>query len=138
MFKANNNKNDDDDDDDDDKKKKQLNTDREIAANKPDIVIKDHKNKTCKLIGMAVTSDRKTSLKTTEKLSKYKDLVIETTRMWGMKTETVPVNVVIGALGLIKWGLEKHTEKIPGAINTNELQKITLLATAHILRKVLY
>ena len=51
----------------------------------------------------------------------------------GMKTETMPV--VIGALGLIKKGLQKHTEKIPGAININELQKITLLGTAHILRK---
>ena len=78
----------------------QIHTDREIAANKPDIVIKDHKNKTCKLVDMAVPSDRNTSLKTTEKLSKYKDLEIKATRMWGMKTETIPV--VIGVLGLIK------------------------------------
>ena len=41
--------------------------------------------------------------------------------MWGMKTETLPV--VTGALGLIKKGLQKHTEKIPGAININGLQK---------------
>ena len=109
----------------------QIHTDREITANKPDIVIKDHKNKTCTLIDMAVPSDRNTSLKTTEKLSKYKDLEIETTRMWGMKTETI--SVVIGALGLIKTGLQKHAEKIPGAINFNELQKVTLLGTAHIL-----
>ena len=53
--------------------------------------------------------------------------------MWGMKTETIPV--VIGALGLIKKGLQKHMEKIPGAININEVQKITLLRTAHILGK---
>ena len=46
----------------------QIQTDKEIAANSPDIVIKDHKNKICKLIGMAVPSDRSTSLKTTEKL----------------------------------------------------------------------
>ena len=32
----------------------------------------------------------------------YKDLEIETTKMWGMKTETIPV--VIGALGLTKKG----------------------------------
>ena len=113
----------------------QIHTDREIAANKPNIVIKDHKNKTCKLIDMAVPSDRNTLLKTTAKLSKYKDLEIETTRVWGMKTEKVPV--VKGVLRLIKKGLQKHTEKIPGAININELRKITLLGTAHILRKVL-
>ena len=28
--------------------------------------------------------------KVVEKLSKYKDLEIETMRMWGMRTETVP------------------------------------------------
>ena len=46
---------------------------------------------------MAVPSDRNTSVKVTEKLSKYKDLEIETSRMWGMRTETIPV--IIGALG---------------------------------------
>ena len=33
--------------------------------------------KTCKLIDMAVSSDRNTSLKATEKLSKYKELELE-------------------------------------------------------------
>ena len=47
----------------------QIHTEREIAANKPDIVIKDHKNKACKLMDMAIPSDRNTSLKFTEKLS---------------------------------------------------------------------
>jgi len=45
-------------------------TDREIAANKPDIMIKDHMNKTCKLIDMAEPSQRNPSSKITEKLSK--------------------------------------------------------------------
>ena len=65
----------------------------------------------------------------TEKLSKYKDLEIETTRMWGMRTETVPV--IVGALGLIREGMDQNLGKIPGASNINELQKIILLGTAH-------
>ena len=64
-------------------------TDRKITANRPDTVIKDHKTKTCKFIDMAVPSDRNTSVKVTEKLSKYKDLEIETNRTWGMRTETM-------------------------------------------------
>ena len=76
-----------------------------------------------------------TSVKVAEKLSKYKDLEIEVTKMWGMKTTTVPV--VIGALGVIKKGIEKHIEKIPGKVNITELQKIALLGSSHILRKVL-
>ena len=46
--------------------------------------------------------------------------------MWGMKTEIKPVTFVIDALRLIKKGLQKHKEKIPGAINISELQKMTL------------
>ena len=45
--------------------------------------------------------------------------------MWGLKTITVPV--VIGALGVVKKGIEKHIDKIPGKINITELQKIALL-----------
>ena len=70
-----------------------------------------------------------------EKLSKYKDLAIEISTIWGLKTETV--SVVIGALGQVKKGLGKYVEKLPGNINIEELQTISLLDTAHILRKVL-
>ena len=74
-------------------------------------------------------------MKMIEKLSKYKDLGIEISTIWGLKTETV--SVVIGALGPVKNGLGKYVEKLPGNINIEELQKISLLDTAHILRKVL-
>ena len=68
-----------------------------------------------------------------EKLSKYKDLGIEISTIWGLKTETV--SVVIGALGPVKNGLGKYVEKLPGNINIEELQKINLLDTAHIFEK---
>ena len=70
-----------------------------------------------------------------EKLSKYKDLEIEVEKLWHMKTVTIAV--VIGALGMIKKGTEKHLEKIPESPNLGELRKITLTGTAHILRKTL-
>ena len=70
------------------------------------------------------------------KLSKYKDLEIETSRMWGMRMEMIPV--IIGALGAIKKGLEMYLGRIPGQISISELQKITLLGTAHILRSRCY
>ena len=84
---------------------------------------------------MAVPAERNTSAKMVEKLSKYKDLKIKISRMLGLKTETVPV--VIGALGLVKKGLEKYVERIPANTNIEDLQKISLLGTAHILREVL-
>ena len=47
---------------------------------------------------MSVPSNTDVSLKTFEKLSKYKDLEIEVTKMWHLKTKTLPV--VISALGI--------------------------------------
>jgi hypothetical protein len=73
-----------------------IQTDREIKAKKPDIVIRN-KTKDSILTEMAISSERNTSIKVTEKLSKYKNLEIEINRMWGTKTTTIPV--VIGALG---------------------------------------
>ena len=83
-----------------------IHTERTIAANRPDIVLKNKKDKTCLLIDMAIPLDTSTSVKTTEKLNKDKDLEIEVEWMWG----------------------QNYTTKIPGNINIHELQKITLLS----------
>ena len=82
-----------------------IQTNREITVNRPDIIIKHKAKKECILIDMAIPSERNTSTKVTEKLSKYKNLEIEISRMWGTKTITVPV--VIGALGLVKEGIRE-------------------------------
>ena len=50
----------------------QINTDWGIAAYKPNIVIIDHKTMTCKLIDMAVPSDRNTSVKVIENFQSTK------------------------------------------------------------------
>ena len=44
-------------------------------------------------------SDTNVSHKIFEKLSKYKDLEIEVTKTWHLKTTTLPV--IIGALGMV-------------------------------------
>lgn len=44
-----------------------VNTDRTITANRPDIIIKDSVNSTCKLIDMSIPSDRNIALKEIEK-----------------------------------------------------------------------
>ena len=55
--------------------------------------------------------------------------------MWGLKTTAV--RVVMKALGTIKKDMENYSNKLPGNINIHELQKITLLSAAHLLRWVL-
>ena len=89
-----------------------IHTDRTIQANKPDISIKNHKEKAYKLIDFTFPMDINNSAKEFEKLSKYKDLQIAVERMWQLKISIIPI--VVGALGLVKKGTAKHLEKIPG------------------------
>ena len=101
-----------------------IETNRKIKANKPDITVKNKREKSCKLIDVKTPADKNASVAEFEKLSKYKDLEIEVERLWHMKTATIPV--VIGALGMIRKGTEKHLEQIPGSPNLAEMQKIAL------------
>ena len=80
---------------------------------------------------MAIPSNPNTSVRVAEKVAKYKDMEIEITKMWGSKTITVPL--AIGALGVGRKGIDK----IPGKTNITEFQKIPLLGSSHIFRKVL-
>ena len=88
---------------------------------------KDHGNRCYKLIDVSVPSDQNTSTKVTEKISKYKDLEIDITKIRRVKTEIVPV--IVGEPAFMSKGMEYNLEKISGAININELQKIILLET---------
>ena len=81
-------------------------------------MLKNKKDKTCLLIEMIVPLDTNTSVKTTEKLSKYKYLEIEVERMCGLKTTTVPL--VMGAFGTIKKDMKNYSYTIPGNINIHE------------------
>ena len=84
---------------------------------------------------VAVPSDQKNSLKAFQKLSKYKYLEIEVTKMWKLKTNIIPV--VIGALGIIKMESQNFIDQIHGKSSLQEIQKIVLTSTAQILQKVL-
>ena len=60
-----------------------IHTDREISANRPDILIKNNRDKKCALIDVAIPPDKNTSKKISKKVSKYKDLEIEISRECG-------------------------------------------------------
>ena len=77
----------------------QVQTDRTIFNNKPDIIIRDNEKGTCMLIDVAISGDRNVIKKAAEKILKYKDLKIEIQRMWNVKTMVIPV--IIGATGTI-------------------------------------
>ena len=113
----------------------QVQTDRTIPNNKPDIIIRDNEKGTCILIDVAISGDRNVIKKEAKKILKYKDLTIEIQRMWKVKTRVIPV--IIGATTTISNSIRKYASNITGNHEVKELQKTAILGTAHILRKVL-
>jgi hypothetical protein len=63
----------------------------ELTANRPDIIIKNKKEKTCTLIDVLTSADRNVVQKAAEKKIKYKSLGIEIQRMWNLKCTIIPV-----------------------------------------------
>ena len=55
--------------------------------------------------------------------------------MWHLKA--IVISVVVGALGMIKKKTEDHIKRMPAHPCLQELQKIVLIGTAHLLRCVL-
>jgi hypothetical protein len=55
--------------------------------------------------------------------------------MWNVKTRVIPV--IIGATGTISKSFRKYVSDISEKYDVKELQKTTILGTAHIIRKML-
>ena len=98
-------------------------------------IVKDSVNSTCKLIDMTILPDRSIAVKEMKTKSKCKDLKLEIQRMWQMKTEVTPV--VVGVLGTVKKRMVENIKKVSERATVTETQKICLLGSARILRKVL-
>jgi hypothetical protein len=69
-----------------------------------------------------VSSDRNVTHEEARQKLKYKNICIETQRMWNMKYFVNPAD--IGATGTVTSGLRKYLEEIPGKHSINSLQKL--------------
>ena len=77
-----------------------IQTDKHVTSNRPDIVIVDKKEKSLKLIDVSISNDVNIVSKRIERIEKYANLSIELKERWSMKTvETTPV--VIGCTGTV-------------------------------------
>ena len=110
-------------------------TDREVRANRPDIIIKNKKEKTCTLIDVAIPTYRNVVQMEAEKKLKYESLSIKTQLTWNLKRTIIPV--ITGATGIVTRSLKKNLEAVPGKHSIDSLQKTAILGTSHIIRKVL-
>jgi hypothetical protein len=76
-----------------------LQTGREVTPNKPDVIIKNKKEKTCILVDVATPADRNVMQKEAEKKLKYKSICIEVQWMWNMKC--MIISMVTEATGMV-------------------------------------
>ena len=112
-----------------------VHTDREVTENRPDIIIKNKKEKACTLIDVALPADRNVVQTESEKKLKWESLCTEIQRMWNLKCTIVPV--IIGASGIVTRSLRKYLEAVPGKNSLDSPQKTAILGTSHVIRKVL-
>jgi hypothetical protein len=81
------------------------------------------------LIDVAIPGDRNVIKKETEKILKYKDLIIEIQRMWNVKTKVTPA--IIGATGTISKSFRKYLSSISGKHEVKELQNSYIGHSTH-------
>ena len=81
-----------------------VHTDKEVTANRSDILIKNKKEKTRTLIDVAISADRNGMQKEEEKKLKYNSLGTEIQR--NLKCTIIPV--IIGATGIVTKSLRKN------------------------------
>ena len=111
-----------------------IQTDKRVTSNRPDIVIMDKKEKSLKLIYVSIPNDMNIVSKRIEKIEKYANLSIELKELWGMKTvETIPLHCT----GTVDKKFVDYVDKFPVKLSIGELQKITILGTCYIVRRFL-
>ena len=109
--------------------------DRVIAARRPDLLVVDKEERSCKIIDFAVPGDSRIEEKEKDKIGKYQDLGRELQKIWNIKVKIIPIGV--GSLGAILKQFGNRLKQIDITAGTAKVQKTVLLGMARILRKVL-
>ena len=111
----------------------EIQTDYLISARRLDLII-NKKERTCRIMDVAIPADHRLKLKESEKRDQYLDLVMELKKLWNMKVTVIPI--VTGPLGIVTKGLVQGMEdlRITGRIET--VHTTESLRSARILRSV--
>ena len=112
-----------------------IQTDHIIEARRPDLVVVDEEEGSCKIIDFAVPGDSRIEEKEKDKIDKYNDLERELQKIWNVKAKII--SLVVASLGAIPKQFGNRLKQIGITAGTAQVQKTVLLGTARILRKVL-
>ena len=111
-----------------------IQTDHVIEAQRPDLVVVDKKERSCKIIDFAVPGDSRTEEKEKDMIEKYQDLGRELQKIWNVKVKII---LVVGSLGAIPKQFGNRLKQIGTTVGAAQVQKTVLLGMARILKKVL-
>ena len=106
-----------------------------VEAPRPDLVVVDKKERSCKIIDFAVPGDSRIEEKENNKIEKYQDSGRELQKIWKIKVKIIPL--VVGSLGAIPKQFGNRLKQIGITAGTAQVQKTVLLGMARILTKVL-
>ena len=106
------------------------------SSNRPDYVVLEKTSRKCLLIDIACPFDTRVANKEKEKIEKYQDLRRELQRIWKCSDVKI-IPVVIGTLGTLPKCLPKWLRVLNMTCDIELLQKVCLLGSARILRRVL-
>ena len=112
-----------------------IQTNHVIEARRPDLVVVDKKERSCKIIDFAVPEDSRIEEKEKDKMENYQDLRRELQKIWNVKVKIIPL--VVGSLGAIPKQFGNRLKQIGITAGTAQVQKTVLLGTTRLLRKVL-
>ena len=112
-----------------------IQTDHVIETRRPDLVVVDKKERSCKIIDFAVPGDSRIEEKEKDKIEKCQDLGSELQKIWNVKVRIIPL--VVGSLGATPKQFGNRLKQIGITAGAAQVQETVLLGTARILRKFL-
>ena len=112
-----------------------IQTDHVMEARRPDLVVADKKERSCKIIEFAVPGNSRIQEKEKDKIEKCEELGRKLQKTWNVKVNII--KLVVGSLGAIPKQFGNRLKQVGIAAGTAQVQKTILLRTVRILRKVL-
>ena len=112
-----------------------IENDHVIAARRPDLIVVDKKERSCKIIEFAFPGDNRIKEKEEDKIEKCQDLGRELQKIWNVKVKIL--QLVAGSLGAIPKQFSNRLKQSGITGGTAQVQETVLLGTARILKKVL-
>ena len=112
-----------------------IQTDHAVEAWRPNLLVVNKKERSCKIIDFAVPGDSRIEEKEKDKIENYQGLGRELQKIWNVKVKII--SLVVGSLSAIPKQFGIRLKPIGITAGTAQVQRTVLLGTARILRKVL-